>query len=77
MSDNELVSVLREEFSVPAEELDLAMRHAQRLQGSLHMVLWQFGLITLEQLDAVLERTIGGDRLSSHDDQLNFSLSAV
>ena len=77
MSDNELVSVLREEFSVPAEELDLAMRHAQRLQGSLHMVLWQFGLITLEQLDAVLERTIGGDRPSSHDDKLNLSLSAV
>ena len=77
MSDNELVSVLREEFSVSAEELDLAMRHAQRLQGSLHMVLWQFGLITLEQMDALLERVIGGDRNASRDNKLTFSLSEV
>ena len=77
MSDIELASVLRKEFSVSAEELDLAMRHAQRLQGSLHMVLWQYGLITLEQLDALLERAIGGNRNASRDDKLTFSLSEV
>ena len=77
MSDIELVRVLREEFSVSAEELDMAMRHTQRLQGSLHMVLWQFGLITLEQLDAILARAIGGDRNAVRDDKLSFSLSAV
>ena len=77
MSDTELASVLCKEFSVSAEELDLAMRHAQRLQGSLHMVLWQYGLITLEQLDALLERAIGGNRNASRDDKLTFSLSEV
>ncbi|WP_017327127.1 DUF2949 domain-containing protein [Synechococcus sp. PCC 7336] len=64
MSDTDLVKVLREEFSVSAEELDLAMRHAQRLQGPLHMVLWQFGLITLEQLDALLDRMISDTGLA-------------
>ncbi len=32
MSDTELVRVLQEEFSVSAEELVLARRHARRLQ---------------------------------------------
>ncbi len=61
MSDRELIKLLREEFSVSVEELDLAIRHAQRLKGSLHMVLWQFGLITLEQLDSLIGRTITGE----------------
>lgn len=65
MSDHELIRLLREEFSISAEELDLAIRHAQRLKGSLHMVLWQFGLITLDQLDALIGRMISGERSTS------------
>ncbi|MEL7083117.1 MAG: DUF2949 domain-containing protein [Cyanobacteria bacterium J06597_1] len=65
MSDRELITLLREEFSVSVEELDLAIRHAQRLKGSLHMVLWQFGLITLEQLDSLIGQTITGEYPSS------------
>ena len=61
MSDRELIKLLREEFSISVEELDLAIRHAQRLKGSIHMVLWQFGLITLEQLDTLIGRTISGN----------------
>ena len=64
MSDRELIRLLREEFSISAEELDLAIRHSQRLKGSLHMVLWQFGLITLEQLDALIGCMVAGDRSS-------------
>ncbi|MGK7909895.1 MAG: DUF2949 domain-containing protein [Synechococcus sp.] len=65
MSDREQIQFLREEFSISVEELDLAIRHAQRLKGSLHMVLWQFGLITLDQLDALIGRTISGEYSSS------------
>ena len=76
MSNTDLVRVLREEFSLSVEELDLALRHSQRLQGSLPMVLWQFGLITLEQLDALLGRLAGGDLAMLRDDKQNFSFSA-
>ena len=62
MSDRELIALLREEFSISREELDLAIRHAQRLKGSVHMVLWQLGLITLDQLDALIGRMISADR---------------
>lgn len=76
MSDIDLVRVLKTELSLSAEELDLALRHSQRLQGSLHMVLWQFGLITLEQLDALMGRLAGGDLAMLRSDEQNSSFSA-
>ena len=75
MTERELIKVLKEEFSVTPEQLDLAKRHAQRMQGSLHMVLWQFGLITLEQLDALIGRMTMGNRSSSSDD-ISFAIHA-
>ncbi|MGK7910214.1 MAG: DUF2949 domain-containing protein [Synechococcus sp.] len=58
MSNNDLIRLLRDEYAVSAEEIDMAQRHAQRLQGSLHMVLWQFGILSLEQLDNLIGQMV-------------------
>ena len=51
-----LIQFLQEELSIPRNSISLALR-----QGEAHspntflMVLWQYGLVTLEQLDKVFD----------------------
>jgi hypothetical protein len=47
----ELVQLLKREFSLPSEQIRVAIKQSQRQQGPLPIVLWQYGFITLEQLD--------------------------
>jgi hypothetical protein len=51
-----LIHFLREELAVPAAAIALALRHLNE-QGSnlLPVVLWQYGLITLEQLERAFD----------------------
>jgi hypothetical protein len=55
-----LIRFLQDELSLPAASLSIAQRHLEQDPGPLPMILWQYGLITLEQLDQIydwLERT--------------------
>jgi hypothetical protein len=51
-----LIQFLNDELAVPTAAIALALRHHQE-QGAtlLPMVLWQYGLITLEQLDRIFD----------------------
>jgi Protein of unknown function (DUF2949) len=51
-----LIQFLKEELAVPAAAIALALRHHNE-QGAniLPVVLWQYGLITLEQLERAFD----------------------
>ncbi|MEO0949152.1 MAG: DUF2949 domain-containing protein [Cyanobacteria bacterium J06641_5] len=46
---------LEEDLSLSHNSIAIAERHLQRNPGPLPMVLWQYGLVTLEQLDRIYE----------------------
>jgi Protein of unknown function (DUF2949) len=49
-----LIKFLREELAIPATAIALALRQPE--QGTnLPMVLWQYGLITLDQLNQIFD----------------------
>ena len=49
-----LIRFLQEELAIPAESIDLVLRQEESMPNLLPMVLWQYGLVTLEQLDQIL-----------------------
>jgi len=49
-----LIQFLREELALPATAIALALRQPEQ-SANLPMVLWQYGLITLEQLDKIFD----------------------
>ncbi|ELS02481.1 Protein of unknown function (DUF2949) [Xenococcus sp. PCC 7305] len=50
-----LIQFLQEELAIPANSIVLAMRHLQQDSDPLPMILWQYGLITLQQLDKIFD----------------------
>lgn len=60
---NRLIHFLQEEIGVPAKEIHVAERILERLGSHdsasfvnwLPIVLWQYGLVNLDQLDRVLD----------------------
>jgi len=51
---SDLVRYLRQELGLGENALNLGLKQAQLEQAPLPVVLWRFGLISLEQLDQVL-----------------------
>jgi len=49
-----LLRLLRHQFGLSESALALGLRQAQLEQAPLPVVLWRFGLISLEQFDALL-----------------------
>lgn len=50
-----LIKFLQEELGIPTTSIALAMRHSEEYPSLLHMVLWQYGLVTLEQLEKIFD----------------------
>lgn len=50
-----LIHFLQEELAIPATSIDLAVRHHPDTPNLLPMILWQYGLVTLEQLDQIFD----------------------
>ena len=50
----ELLGYLRQDLGLSENALSLGLKQAQLEQAPLPVVLWRFGLISLEQLDQVL-----------------------
>lgn len=51
----QLINFLQEELAVPASAIALALRHPESESNWLPIILWQYGLITLQQLNQVFE----------------------
>ncbi|MEM7772654.1 MAG: DUF2949 domain-containing protein [Cyanobacteria bacterium P01_E01_bin.6] len=54
-SHNSLIQFLRSDLAVSEEEIAMALKRTDRADNRLPMVLWQYGFITLEQLDKVFD----------------------
>lgn len=50
-----LVQFLRDELGLPDAAIALAQRHCEQDPGPMPMVLWQYGLVTMEQLDQIYD----------------------
>lgn len=50
-----LLSYLKQELALSEDSIDLAMRQWQHSKGPLPIILWQYGLISLAQLDQLYD----------------------
>ncbi|MEM8637875.1 MAG: DUF2949 domain-containing protein [Cyanobacteria bacterium P01_G01_bin.54] len=46
---------LRDDLSLSQDSIEIARRHWEKNPGSFPMVLWQYGLVTLEQLERIFD----------------------
>jgi hypothetical protein len=46
---------LQEDLLISTESIRIAERHVEKSSGSLPMILWQYGLVTIEQLDRIFD----------------------
>ena len=51
----QIVKFLCQDLELPNESVQLALKQVQSNRGTLPIVLWQYGLVTLSQLDRILE----------------------
>jgi hypothetical protein len=49
------IRFLQEDLSISAASIAMAIRQREQDPGPLPMILWQYGLITLEQLDKIYD----------------------
>jgi Protein of unknown function (DUF2949) len=52
---SQLIHFLQEDLAISTAAIAVALRHSQQDPGPLPMILWQYGLITLEQLEQVYD----------------------
>ena len=52
---NQLIRFLKEELAIPADSITLALQQCERMPNLLPMILWQYGLVTLAQLDQIFD----------------------
>jgi hypothetical protein len=50
-----LIHFLRDELAIPSASIELAVRHHPDTSHLLLMILWQYGLVTLEQLNLIFD----------------------
>jgi hypothetical protein len=54
-TQNRLLRFLKDELLLPNDSIDLALRQCNQRSGSLPIILWQYGLITLDQLSSIYD----------------------
>lgn len=50
-----LINFLQDDLAISEDAIAVALRHYTQSTDPLPMVLWQYGLITLEQLDKIFD----------------------
>ena len=49
------INFLEQELDLSTESISILEKSVQKTPGPLPMILWQYGLITLEQLDRIYD----------------------
>ncbi len=57
-----LIRFLQEELAIPSADLELALQALEPMPNLLPMILWQYGLVTIAQLNRIF------DWLEQYDD---------
>jgi hypothetical protein len=55
MGTAQLLDYLRGELAISNSAIAVALRHSEQDASQLPMVLWQYGLVTLEQLNLIFD----------------------
>lgn len=50
-----LIQFLKEELAISESAIAIAQRHQEFTPSLLPMILWQYGLVTLEDLDRIFD----------------------
>ncbi|MDJ0600542.1 MAG: DUF2949 domain-containing protein [Crocosphaera sp.] len=50
-----LFNFLQQDLDIPAESINLALKDEQAMLHHFPMILWQYGLVTKEQLESVFD----------------------
>lgn len=54
-SKTQLIDFLQTELSISATSIAIALRHSEQDPGPLPMILWQYGLVSLDQLEKIFD----------------------
>ncbi|MGB3694566.1 MAG: DUF2949 domain-containing protein [Spirulinaceae cyanobacterium] len=52
---DKLINFLQDELAIGKAEIEVASRYGEQTTDSLPMSLWQYGLVSLEQLDKIFD----------------------
>jgi hypothetical protein len=52
---SQFLRFLQEDLAISAPSLKIALRHREQDPGPLPMILWQYGLVTIEQLERIYD----------------------
>jgi hypothetical protein len=52
---NKLIRFLQEDLAISASAVAMALKKIEQSPGPLPMILWQYGLVTIEQLDRIYD----------------------
>jgi Protein of unknown function (DUF2949) len=50
-----LIHFLQEDLAISSSSMSIALKQVDRNPGPLPMILWQYGLVTIEQLDRIYD----------------------
>ncbi|MGG6237421.1 DUF2949 domain-containing protein [Nodosilinea sp. AN01ver1] len=50
-----LIQFLQDDLAISAASIQVALKHSEQDPGPLPMILWQYGLVTLEQLEQIYD----------------------
>jgi len=51
----QLIDFLEQELAVSASSIAMALRQSEQDPGPLHMILWRYGLVSIEQLEQIFD----------------------
>jgi hypothetical protein len=54
-SNTQLIQFLQHELALSSAEIDVLLRHPEQAHAPLPMLLWQYGLITMQQLTQIFD----------------------
>ncbi len=52
---SQLINFLQDDLAIPANSIATALRHSEQNPSLFPIILWQYGLVTLEQLDRIFD----------------------
>ncbi len=50
-----LIRFLQDDLAISASSMSVALKQVEHNPGPLPMILWQYGLVTIEQLDRIYD----------------------
>lgn len=54
-SDTQLIDFLQRDLAISSKAIAIALRHCEQDPGPLPMILWQYGFVSLEQLEQIFD----------------------